>query len=224
MKELINESWRQVLKMEFNQEYIQDLTTFIKAERLNHKIFPSNAMLFAALNITPFEEIKVVLLGQDPYHQPGQANGLSFSVPPKTTIPPSLRNIYKELESDIDGFTIPSHGNLRRWATQGVLLLNTTLTVRANQAGSHQKKGWEKLTNSIIQKISDDKKGVVFILWGKAAQNKIQLINQEKHCIISSAHPSPLSVYRGFWGSKPFSKTNDFLIKQGKKPIDWNLV
>ena len=224
MKELINESWNDVLRDELNKTYIHDLSHFLSVERAKQTVFPDNSMLFSALNITPFQAVKVVILGQDPYHQLGQANGLAFSVSRGTSVPPSLRNIYKELENDIDNFMIPTHGDLSSWAKQGVLLLNTTLSVRENQAGSHQKQGWEKLTNAIIKKISDEKNNVVFILWGKSAQSKSTIINQDKHYIISSAHPSPLSVYRGFWGSKPFSKTNNYLIKHGIKPIDWRIT
>lgn len=224
MKKFINECWREVLNEELDKPYIHNLNNFLSLERAKHTVFPDNSMLFSALNTTSFKAIKVVILGQDPYHQLGQANGLAFSVSKGTGVPPSLRNIYKELEDDIHNFIIPTHGDLSSWAKQGVLLLNTTLSVRENQAGSHQKHGWEELTNSIIQKISEKKNNVVFILWGKSAQSKSEVIDQDKHFIISSAHPSPLSVYRGFWGSKPFSKTNNYLIKHGKKPIDWRIA
>lgn len=224
MKELINESWNDILGDELDKNYIQNLSHFLCLERAKQTIFPDNSMLFSALNITPFQNVKVVILGQDPYHKLGQANGLAFSVSQGVSVPPSLRNIYKELENDIDNFIIPTHGDLTPWAEQGVLLLNTTLSVRENQAASHQKQGWEELTNTIIQKISDKKNNIVFILWGKSAQSKSEIINQDKHYIINSAHPSPLSVYRGFWGSKPFSKTNNYLIKHGKKPIDWRIT
>lgn len=223
MKALMSKSWAAILHEELEKPYIQQLIDFTEKERVQHAVFPLASQVFEALNHTPFETIKVVILGQDPYHQPGQANGLAFSVGTGTRIPPSLRNMYKELKQDSHDFEIPNHGDLSTWAKQGVLLLNTTLSVRENEAGSHQKRGWEELTDAIIQKISERKSGVVFLLWGKFAQDKMRLIDQTKHHILCTTHPSPLSAYRGFLGSKPFSKTNALLVKDGKKPIDWNL-
>lgn len=223
MKQLINNDWDEILIKELEKPYISDLFDFLVLERKHYNIFPSESSFFEALKQTPFEKVKVVILGQDPYHQAGQANGLAFSVGPGVRIPPSLRNIFKELQSDIEDFIIPVHGDLHPWAKQGVLLLNTTLTVRENTAGSHQKKGWEELTDLIIKRISDLKMGVVFLLWGKFAQQKVAFIDKKKHYILSTTHPSPLSAHRGFLGSKHFSKTNDLLIKEDKKPIDWNL-
>jgi len=217
-------SWLQVLEGEFNKPYMAQLKQFLKAEKDAGKtVYPRNAGIFNAFNKTPFDKVKVVILGQDPYHGPNQAHGLSFSVQKGVAIPKSLINIYKELATDIPGFTKPAHGNLEEWAEQGVLLLNATLTVRATEAGSHQKKGWELFTDEVIKTLSDKRTGLVFILWGAYAQSKIPLIDATKHHIIKSVHPSPLSVERGFWGSKPFSKANDFLIKEGETPIDWQV-
>jgi uracil-DNA glycosylase len=223
MKQFIDKDWDNILHKELEKPYIKNLIDFLNKEREHHQVFPPESNLFEALKKTPFEKIKVVILGQDPYHQTGQANGLAFSVGPGTRIPPSLRNIYKELHSDIKDFKIPKHGDLSSWAEQGVLLLNTTLSVRENSAGSHQKRGWEELTDEIIRKISDLKTGVVFLLWGKFAQQKIALIDTKKHHILCTSHPSPLSAHRGFLGSKHFSKANELLIKEGKEPIDWKL-
>ena len=186
-------------------------------------MYPKNADIFSAFNKTPFDKVKVVILGQDPYHGPNQAHGLSFSVQKGIAIPKSLINIYKELATDIPGFKIPAHGNLEHWAEQGVLLLNATLTVRAGQAASHQRKGWETFTDEVIRQLSEKREGIVFILWGAYAQSKTPLIDGKKHHIIKSVHPSPLSVDRGFWGSKPFSKANAYLVKEGKTPIDWQV-
>jgi len=219
-------SWKKALDEEFQKPYMVELKNFLKQEKeAGHTIYPKNADIFNAFNITPFDDVKVVIIGQDPYHGPNQAHGLSFSVQKGVPAPPSLRNIYKELSNDIPGFTIPQTGDLTKWAQQGVLLLNATLTVRSATAGSHQKKGWEKFTDAAIKKLSDEKKGLVFILWGAYAQSKSVLINEHNnHLIIKSTHPSPLAVsHGGFFGSKPFSKTNDFLAKQGKEPIDWQL-
>lgn len=217
-------SWLAVLKDEFEKPYMKDLKNFLQTEKEAGKtVYPKNADIFRAFNDTPFDKVKVVILGQDPYHGPNQAHGLSFSVQKGIAIPKSLINIYKELATDIPGFTKPTHGNLEGWAKQGVLLLNATLTVRAGEAASHQKKGWEVFTDEVIRKLSDERKGLVFILWGAYAQSKIPLIDQSKHHIIKSVHPSPLSVERGFWGSKPFSKANDYLIKEGEAPIDWQI-
>lgn len=217
-------SWLAVLEDEFGKDYMKKLREFLANEKTaGYKIYPKNSEIFNAFTKTPFDKVEVVILGQDPYPGDHQAHGLSFSVQKGIAIPRSLNNIYKELATDIPGFKAPSHGNLEEWAAQGVLLLNATLTVRAGESASHQKKGWETFTDEVIRTISDKKKGVVFIVWGSYAQSKIPLIDQSKHHIIKSVHPSPLSVERGFYGSKPFSKANDFLIKEGKKPIDWQI-
>lgn len=223
MKQFIGNDWDSILHKEFEKPYFSNLLNFLNTENKYHQIFPPESSLFEALKQTPFEQVKVVILGQDPYHQKGQANGLAFSVQTGIRIPPSLRNIYKELYSDIKDFEIPLHGDLNPWAKQGVLLLNATLSVRENSAGSHQNKGWEELTNQIVRKISDLKTGVVFLLWGKFAQQKIALIDENKHHILCTTHPSPFSAYRGFLGSKHFSKTNQLLMKEGKNPINWKL-
>lgn len=216
--------WLNVLQDEFKKDYMVKLRHFLQDEKQQGQVvYPKNTDIFNAFNKTPFDKVKVVILGQDPYPGAHQAHGLSFSVQKGIAIPRSLINIYKELETDIPGFKKPAHGNLEGWAQQGVLLLNATLTVRAGAPASHQKKGWEIFTDAVIKKISDLKEGVVFILWGSYAQSKIALIDQNKHFILKSVHPSPLSVERGFWGSKPFSKTNELLEKQGKTPIDWQI-
>jgi uracil-DNA glycosylase len=217
-------SWLHVLEGEFTKPYMVQLKQFLKAEKdAGATVYPRNADIFNAFNKTPFDKVKVVIIGQDPYHGPNQAHGLSFSVQKGVTIPKSLINIYKELATDIPGFVKPAHGNLEEWAEQGVLLLNATLTVRASEAASHQKKGWEVFTDEVIRKLSEGREGLVFILWGAYAQSKIPLIDAAKHHIIKSVHPSPLSVERGFWGSKPFSKANDYLVKEGQAPIDWQI-
>jgi uracil-DNA glycosylase len=217
-------SWLKVLGDEFDKDYMLSLKKFLKEEKeAGSKIYPKNGDIFNAFNKTPFNKVEVVILGQDPYHGENQAHGLSFSVQKGVAIPPSLRNIYKELSTDIPGFQIPNHGNLTEWAGQGVLLLNASLTVKAGIAGSHQKKGWETFTDTVIRKISEEKKGIVFILWGAFAQAKAELIDKTKHYIIKSPHPSPFSAERGFFGSKPFSQTNAILQKEGKKPIDWQI-
>lgn len=218
----IEPSWKEVLDDEFSAPYFSELKEFIVAEKQKYTVYPPGSLIFNAFNHTPFDQVKVVILGQDPYHGPGQAHGLCFSVPQGVPAPPSLVNIFKEIKSDL-GIEIPNHGNLERWANQGVLLLNATLTVRANQAGSHQGKGWEKFTDSVIRKISDQKTGIIFLLWGKYAQAKENLINTQKHYILKAAHPSPLSAYNGFSGCKHFSKTNDILQRHGYTPIDWSL-
>ena len=220
----IEPSWLNVLQDEFEKPYMASLRDFLKSEKdAGHKTYPKNSDIFNAFNTTPFDDVKVVILGQDPYHGEHQAHGLSFSVKKGIAPPRSLQNIYKELLTDISGFTMPVHGELTGWAKQGVLLLNATLTVRANTAGSHQKKGWEGFTDHVIKTISDKKKGIVFILWGAYAQAKAELIDQTKHHILKSPHPSPFSADRGFFGSKPFSKTNEILVKEGKEPIDWQI-
>ena len=219
----IEESWKQNLKDEFDKIYFQQIVTFLKAEKSAGKvIYPPGPLIFNAFNKTPFSKVEVVLLGQDPYHNKGQAHGLSFSVPDGIPKPPSLINIFKELESDL-GIAPPKNGNLERWAMQGVLLLNASLTVRQNEPGSHSKIGWLQFTNSVISKISDNKKGIVFLLWGKFAQEKQSLIDETKHYVLKAAHPSPFSADKGFFGCRHFSKTNDLLVLQHKKPIDWKL-
>ena len=216
----IESSWQEALKDEFTKPYFKNLTEKIKDAYLEEVVYPHPKNIFNAFAFCPFDQVKVVILGQDPYHGTGQAHGLSFSVPDGIKIPPSLQNIYKELKSDI-GKEIPPSGNLEHWAKQGVLLLNATLTVRAGEAGSHQDLGWETFTDTIIKTISDQKERVVFILWGKYAQAKINLINQNKHLVLTAPHPSPFSAYTGFFGSKPFSKTNEYLEKYGLKKIEW---
>lgn len=219
-------SWDAAIGEEFRKPYMADLKNFLLQEKeAGHVTYPRNKEIFNAFNTTPLDEVKVVIIGQDPYHGPNQAHGLSFSVREGIQVPPSLRNIYKELLTDIPGTTMPQTGDLTRWAQQGVLLLNATLTVRSATAGSHQKKGWEKFTDAAIKKLSDEKTGLVFILWGAYAQSKSVLINpNNNHLIIKSTHPSPLAVsHGGFFGSKPFSKTNEFLVKQGKQPINWQV-
>ena len=224
MSASLEPGWLSVLQHEFEQEYMLQLKAFLLSEKNSGKtIFPSNAEIFSALNSTSFENVKVVILGQDPYHGIGQAHGLSFSVKKGVSTPPSLKNIYKELKTDLDNFSIPNHGNLQKWANQGVLLLNATLTVRASEPGSHQKRGWEIFTDTIIKKLSDQKEHLVFLLWGNYAKQKAALIDETKHLIISSAHPSPFSAYNGFFGTKPFSKTNTWLTEQGLKAINWQL-
>ncbi|EMF0270845.1 uracil-DNA glycosylase [Enterococcus hirae] len=222
MKEIIHNSWQTILTDEFEKEYYQKLRNFLKKEYTTQKIHPDMYHIYEALELTPYEKVKVVILGQDPYHGVNQAHGLSFSVQPGVKIPPSLNNIYKELQSDL-GISLVKHGNLVSWAKQGVLLLNTVLTVREGQAYSHRGKGWEILTDKIIEKLNEREKPIVFILWGKPAQEKMKMIDKSRHIILTSAHPSPLSAHRGFLGSKPFSKTNDALMALGETPIDWQL-
>lgn len=220
----IEESWLKVLNEEFEKPYMKSLKAFLLDEKQKgHTVYPKGADIFNALNHTPFDKVKVVILGQDPYHGTGQAHGLSFSVQKGVTVPPSLKNIYKELASDIPGFSVPNHGNLTQWADEGVLLLNATLTVRAHEAGSHQNRGWETFTDKIISELSDKRSGLVFLLWGRYAQNKAALIDQQKHTIIAAAHPSPFSAYNGFLGSGPFSKANSKLIEQGQSPVNWQI-
>ncbi len=217
-------SWLKVLGEEFDKPYMAELRKFLKQEKESgYKIYPKSSDIFNAFWKTPFTDLKVVILGQDPYHGANQAHGLSFSVQKGIGIPPSLRNIYKELSTDIPGFRTPGHGELTEWAGQGVLLLNASLTVREGSPNSHQKMGWETFTNAVIKKISEEKEGIVFILWGSFAQAKSELIDANKHFIIKSPHPSPFSADRGFFGSKPFSKTNEILFKEGKKQIDWQI-
>lgn len=218
----IEPTWLPVLQDEFNAEYFQQLKQFLVEEKQLQTIYPPGGLIFSAFNRTPFDKVKVVILGQDPYHGPGQANGLCFSVSPGIKQPPSLVNIFKEMQADLD-IPIPKTGNLEPWADQGVLLLNATLTVRAHQAGSHQGKGWETFTDAVIKKLSDEKEGLVFILWGKYAQSKEGLIDSYKHMVHKSPHPSPFSAHNGFFGSKPFSKANEYLKVLGKEPIDWRV-
>lgn len=216
----IEESWKNILQDEFAKPYFEQLVSFVKEEYQTTTIYPPGSLIFNAFNKCSFDDIKVVIIGQDPYHGPGQAHGLCFSVNEGIKIPPSLRNIYKELNSDI-GKTIPTSGNLEHWANQGVLLLNATLTVRANQAGSHQRKGWETFTDAVIKLIAEQKKDVVFLLWGAYAIKKSEMINPQRHYILTAPHPSPLSASRGFLGCKHFSKTNEFLASKGLPQIDW---
>jgi len=219
----IEESWKHVLIDEFNKPYFYELKAFLVEERLKYTIYPTGANIFNAFYQTPFDKVKVVIIGQDPYHGQGQAHGLCFSVPVGVSQPPSLVNIFKEINADL-GIPIPKNGNLEPWAKQGVFLLNATLTVRANIAGSHQKKGWENFTDTVIKTISNEKSGIVFLLWGSFAQAKANLIDSQKHHILKAVHPSPLSANRGGWfGCKHFSKTNEILINEGLEPINWVL-
>ena len=214
--------WNPLLRSEFVEPYWADLQAFVAAERAVAPVYPPADQVFAALHLTPYASVKVVILGQDPYHGPGQAHGLAFSVTPPVPPPPSLPNMFKELESDL-GIPPASHGSLVSWAEQGVLLLNTTLTVRARSAGSHQKRGWEVFTDRVLDAVNDKPEPVVFLLWGSSAGAKKKLIDGDRHVIIESPHPSPLSAHRGFFGSRPFSRTNEALIAAGRKPIDWAL-
>ena len=218
----IEERWKEVLAEEFRSDYFSSLKAFLVEEKHKYPVYPPGKLIFNAFQHTPFDQVKVVILGQDPYHGKGQAHGLCFSVPQGIPAPPSLLNIFKELHSDL-GIPVPGHGNLEKWADQGVLLLNATLTVRGSQAGSHQKKGWEPFTNRVIERISELKTGVVFLLWGRYAQAKESLVNGDKHLILKSAHPSPLSAYNGFLGCRHFSRTNDYLKQLGMTEIDWTL-
>ncbi|MDY0343805.1 MAG: uracil-DNA glycosylase [Lentimicrobium sp.] len=223
MKPVIEESWKEVLSGEFEQPYFRTLKSFLVEEKREAIVYPPGKNIFEAFNRTPFHKVKVVILGQDPYHGPGQAHGLCFSVPAGIAFPPSLQNIFRELQTDLD-IPFPKSGNLSRWADQGVLLLNATLTVRANQAGSHQKQGWETFTDAAIQKLSEQRTKLVFIFWGRFAQNKKSFIDLSRHYVLEAPHPSPLSVYRGFFGCRHFSKANQLLIENGIKPIDWSLT
>lgn len=219
----IEESWKESLSDEFSADYFINLIEFIKEEKEKYSVYPPGSQIFSAFNNTPLTAVKVVIIGQDPYHGKGQAHGLCFSVPDGIKPPPSLVNIYKELQSDL-GISIPNSGNLEKWAKQGVFLLNATLTVRASQAGSHQGKGWEIFTDAVIKTISDLRAGIVFLLWGKFAQEKQALIDKEKHFILTAPHPSPFSANRGFMGCHHFSKTNVILKENGMMEIDWNPV
>ncbi len=216
----IEEGWKTKLAGEFNKTYFEKLIGFVHEEYKTHRVYPPGKLIFNAFDKCPFEQLKVVILGQDPYHGPGQAHGLCFSVNQGVAFPPSLKNIFKELKTDV-GKEIPQSGDLTDWARQGVLLLNATLTVRAQQAGSHQKKGWEEFTDAAIQTASEQKDHLVFLLWGNYAISKRRLIDESKHLVLTSVHPSPLSASRGFFGNKHFSKTNEFLEKNGLEPIRW---
>ncbi|WP_207493980.1 uracil-DNA glycosylase [Aridibaculum aurantiacum] len=219
----IEDSWKQILEQEFAKSYFQQVVTFLKVERAQKKvIYPPGQLIFNAFNTTPFHKVKVVILGQDPYHGPGQAHGLSFSVPKGVKPPPSLVNIFKELKADV-GMPIPTSGDLTSWAQQGVLLLNAVLTVRAGEPASHATLGWTEFTNTVIQKLSDSRSGIVFMLWGRYAQEKQVLIDETKHHVLKAAHPSPFSADKGFFGCKHFSRANQLLVKQGVEPIDWML-
>ncbi len=222
MATTIEESWKKYLKAEFEAHYFAQLKDFLLDEKSKYRIFPPGAKIFNAFNSTPFDKVKVVIIGQDPYHGVGQANGLCFSVSDGIKQPPSLQNIFKELNQDLN-IPMPQSGNLEPWAKQGVLLLNTTLTVRESMAASHQGKGWEQFTDAVIRAISEYKEGVVFLLWGKFAQSKIPLIDTHKHFILQAAHPSPFSAYNGFFGCRHFSKTNAILVENGSTPIDWKI-
>lgn len=214
-------SWKNKLQEEFEKDYMKNLKSFLQIQKTEKKdIFPLGSEYFAALNLTPFDKVKIVIMGQDPYHGPRQAHGLAFSVKPGTPLPPSLKNIFKELQSDL-GIAVPNTGNLERWGQQGVLLLNSVLTVEDGKAAAHQKKGWEQFTNKIIEVVNENCDHVVFILWGAYAQKKAAFVDRKKHLILESVHPSPLSSHRGFFGSKPFSKTNVWLKSKGLKPIQW---
>ncbi|MCU4155331.1 uracil-DNA glycosylase [Carboxylicivirga sp. A043] len=216
----IEAGWKQVLQPEFDKDYFKELTEFVRSEYQSKTIYPPASQIFNAFDLCPFENTKVVILGQDPYHGPNQAHGLCFSVNRGIKMPPSLVNIYKELHTDV-GIDIPDHGNLEHWAKQGVLLLNATLTVVAHNAGSHQKQGWEQFTDAVIKTVADQSENVVFVLWGAYAQKKAQLIDSNKHLVLKSVHPSPLSAHRGFFGTKHFSKANEYLVANGKEAIGW---
>ena len=219
---MIQNDWLEPLKPEFRKPYYAELFKFVQNEYATRKIFPPADDIFNAFHLTPLHEVKVVILGQDPYHNDGQAHGLCFSVKPDVEIPPSLVNIYQELHDDL-GCYIPNNGYLVKWAKQGVLMLNTVLTVRAHQANSHRGMGWEEFTDAAIRILNEQDRPMVFILWGSPAQKKAQMLNNPKHLILKAPHPSPLSAYRGFFGSRPFSKTNEFLVKNGLEPIDWQI-
>lgn len=216
----IEDSWKKHLAPEFEADYFSRLTNFVRDEYAQYTVYPPGKLIFNAFNSCPFDKVKVVIIGQDPYHEPGQAHGLCFSVNDGVPFPPSLQNIFKEIASDL-GTPAPTSGNLTRWTEQGVLLMNATLTVRAHQAGSHQNKGWETFTDAAIRHLAEEREHLVFILWGSYAQKKGAMIDRNKHLILSSAHPSPLSAYRGFFGNGHFSKTNKYLLEHGIEPINW---
>ena len=216
----IEESWKQQLTSEFEKDYFVRLTDIVRQEYRTATIYPPGKLIFNSLNLCPFHQVKVVIIGQDPYHGPGQAHGLCFSVNDGVPFPPSLQNIFKEIKSDL-GIEIPTTGNLTRWAEQGVLMLNATLTVRAHQAGSHQRKGWEEFTDAAIRALAEQREHLVFILWGAYAQKKGAFIDRNKHLVLASAHPSPLSAYNGFFGNKHFSRANNYLVEHGESPVNW---
>lgn len=218
----INNDWLDAIGEEYKKSYYKELCQFVKSEYSQYVIYPNADDIFNAFHFTPLSKVKVVILGQDPYHNEGQAHGLCFSVKPEVAIPPSLMNIYKELQHDL-GCYIPNNGYLEKWARQGVLLLNSVLTVRAHQANSHHGKGWEHFTNAVIQAVNAQDRPIVFLLWGRPAQMKKSMLNNSKHLLLEAPHPSPLSAYRGFFDSKPFSKTNDFLLYNGLTPIEWQI-
>ncbi|MBM3401472.1 MAG: uracil-DNA glycosylase [Bacteroidetes bacterium] len=220
----LEESWKAVLEAEFKKEYMINLRSFLQSQQEEKRtIYPANRLIFNAFSHTPFDQVKVVIIGQDPYHGANQAHGLSFSVQRGVPIPPSLQNIFKELQTEYKGFQFPPHGDLSSWADQGVLLLNAILTVEASKAGSHQNQGWEEFTDRVIQTLSEQRKGIVFLLWGKYAQAKASLIDQNNHQIFMAAHPSPFSAYQGFFGCNHFIKTNEYLVENGEKGIEWGL-
>lgn len=221
-KRILQNDWHDYLHEEFTKPYYSQLREFLKKEYFSETIYPHMNDIFNALHYTPFKKVKAVILGQDPYHGPGQAHGLSFSVQPNVNPPPSLQNIFTELQNDL-GIARPAHGHLVNWAKEGVLLLNTVLTVRAGQAHSHRDKGWETFTDQVIKTMNEKEEPIVYILWGRAAQSKQTLIDTDKHHILQAPHPSPLAAHRGFFGSKPFSRTNELLIKSGRSPIDWEI-
>ncbi len=216
----IEQSWKRLLSAEFDKSYFQTLVDFVKSEYQNHKVYPPAKDIFNAFEYAPFDQTRVVIIGQDPYHGVGQAHGLCFSVQPGVVSPPSLKNIFKEIQDDL-GLALPENGDLTRWAQQGVLLLNATLTVRAHQAGSHQSKGWEEFTDAVIKVLSDQKKHLVFLLWGAYAQRKGEHIDRTKHLVLESAHPSPFAAHRGFFGNRHFSQANKYLVDQKLQPIEW---
>jgi uracil-DNA glycosylase len=220
MQVKIETSWAEKLAPEFEKPYFSELVNFVKEEYNRHLVFPPGKLIFNAFEHCPFNKVKVVILGQDPYHGPGQAHGLCFSVPENVAFPPSLQNIFQEINSDL-GIPVPGSGNLERWADQGVFLLNATLTVRAHQAGSHQNKGWETFTDRVIHLLAENREHLVFLLWGSYAQQKGRFIDNTRHLVLESVHPSPLSAYRGFFGNRHFSKANDYLISRGITPIQW---
>jgi uracil-DNA glycosylase len=217
----IEKTWKSALEKEFEKDYFSRLTEFVRTEYKQHTVYPEGRLIFNAFEHCPFQNVRVVILGQDPYHEPGQAHGLCFSVQQGISFPPSLQNIFKEIRAD-EGFEPLKDGNLERWANQGVLLLNATLTVRAHQAGSHQNKGWETFTDAAIHQLAEERTGLVFLLWGSYAQKKGEFIDPKKHLVLKSVHPSPLSAHRGFFGNHHFSQANEYLMDQGLTPIDWH--
>ena len=220
MEVKIEASWKRILSDQFAMPYFQELSEFVRQEYSQYKVYPPAKMIFNAFDTCPFNDVKVVIIGQDPYHGVGQAHGLCFSVGEEVRMPPSLVNIFKELKTDL-GIAVPENGSLHRWANQGVLLINATLTVRAATAGSHQGKGWEEFTDAAISKLNSEKENLVFMLWGAYAQRKGEIIDRSRHLVIESAHPSPFAAHRGFFGSRPFSRTNDYLVSIGNNPIAW---